>query len=186
MFSKLRTQKKSHWSVFANQSQEMKVAKLVLVAFSPALWDWIHAMDGVWEEAHPIQLLMDSHFCVSHSESSHLPWVVIPWTPDPGRSQAVCMPVHWFESIQLLNQPSLPIYPVPDDDMTKWNTNALPSPFYHPGSVTFSGCLDPRPDMGYPGKADGHREGRANGQRSGEWGGNGNLTALGPGGAGYQ
>lgn len=59
-------------------------------------------------------------------------------------------------------------------------------PRYHPGKVTSSGCLDPRPDMGYPGKADGHREGRANGQRSGGWGGNGNLTAVGPGGAGHQ
>lgn len=34
MFSKLRIQKKPHWSVFANPSQEMQVAKLILRGFS--------------------------------------------------------------------------------------------------------------------------------------------------------
>lgn len=32
---------------------------------------------------------------------------------------------------------------------------------------TFLGCLDPKPDMGYPGRVGGHTEGRASEQRNG-------------------
>ena len=123
------------------------------------------------------------HLVILHLFSNLL-WAVIPWI------QILAQLTGWFS---VLNVSSSWISPHWLACLLTWLwhqsenlTSSLHLSLPPSGSVTFPGCLDPRPDTGCPGRAYGHIEGRASGQRSGGWGGSGSLTAPGPCEAGGQ